>query len=397
MMEQKKKYDVFISYTFSDSKISEKVCGYLESHNIRCFLAHRDINEGIAWRPEAVADAIKQSRLFLSVFSREYNISAQTDREIEIAAANFIPIVKCRLTSVYMTSVKRRYLKDCNGIDFFPHLELCSDRLTEFVNRMLNGNYAFFPEITSNREGTGELEKLQLSFAVNGVSFRMIHVPGGTFQMGDTASQQTNYGLYSEKPVHDVILPDFFIGETAVTQALWKAVIRNNPSYFKGDDLPVENVSYQEIVHIFLPILNEILHACLPSNRKFRLPTEAEWEYAARGGKSGGPIFAGSNAINQVAWYSTNAKQTHPVGQKLPNDLGLFDMSGNVWEWCKDGVWNYCKETQYNPKGSSNHSYRMLRGGGWTCEPWWCRVSRRYSLHPHGKYNDTGFRLAISR
>lgn len=397
MKKQEKKYDVFISYTLSDSEIAEKLCGCLESHNIRCFFAHRDIPERVVQTPDDVADAIKQSRLFLSVFSREYNISAQTDREIEIAAADFVPIVTCRLTSVFKTSVKRRYLRDCNGIDFFPQPELCSDRLTEFVKRMLNGNYAFFPEQTSISEGTGEQEKLQLSFAVNGVTFRMIHVPGGTFQMGDTASQQTNYGLYSEKPVHDVILPDYFIGETAVTQALWKAVTRENPSYFKGDDLPVENVSYKDIVHFFLPILNEILHGSLPSNRKFRLPTEAEWEYAARGGKSGGPIFAGSDAINRVAWYCNNAKQTHPVGQKLPNELGLFDMSGNVWEWCNDGVWDYCKEKQYNPKGSSNPHYRMLRGGGWTSNPWWCRVSRRYSLHPHCRDNDSGFRLAISR
>lgn len=168
------------------------------------------------------------------------------------------------------------------------------------------------------------------TFTVNGVSFKMVAVDGGTFTMGATSEQQNPFG--SEKTVHDVTLSDYYIGETEVTQALWQAVMGNNPSYNSGSNNPVEEVSYDDCI-TFINKLNSLLSGQLPSGRKFRLPTEAEWEFAARGGnRSRGNQYSGSNSLGSVAWYDDNSNsQTHPVKQKQANELGLYDMSGNVW------------------------------------------------------------------
>ncbi|MBR6919660.1 MAG: formylglycine-generating enzyme family protein [Bacteroidales bacterium] len=224
-----------------------------------------------------------------------------------------------------------------------------------------------------------------LTFTVNGVSFTMVAVPGGTFQMGATGD-----GDILEGCVHTVTLSDYYMGETVVTQALWRAVMGSNPSYFRGDNLPVERVSYDEIVNDFLPKLNRL------TGKNFRLPTEAEWEYAARGGKSGGTKYAGSNNIDEVAWYSGNSgKQTHPVKSKQPNTLGLYDMSGNVYEWCSDWFDVYGSASQMNPKGPYFGSSRVWRGGCWCSNAWSCRVSRRNANNPDSRYNTNGFRLSL--
>jgi formylglycine-generating enzyme required for sulfatase activity len=223
------------------------------------------------------------------------------------------------------------------------------------------------------------------TFMVNGVSFTMIPIQGGTFSMGAT-SEQSNYADSSEKPVHQVTLSDFSIGETEVTQALWVSVMGTNPSHFIGDlQRPVDNVSW-EMCQEFITKLNEI------SGSMFRLPTEAEWEYAARGGNmSRGYRYSGSNLIGSVAWYDGNAGSgvqyngpdygTHPVATKAPNELGLYDMSGNVSEWCQDWYGAYGSASQENPLGPESGTYRVTRGGSYTLSDEMCRVStRRYSL-----------------
>ena len=201
-----------------------------------------------------------------------------------------------------------------------------------------------------------------------------------------------------EKPVHDVTLSDFHIGETPVTQALWKAVMGNNPSYFEGDDRPVEKVSWHDCQE-FIRKLNAI------SGRVFRLPTEAEWEYVARGGaKSAGYKYSGSNDINAVAWYKVNACDkgegspdygTHVVKTKQPNELGIYDMSGNVWEWCFDWYGNYTAAAQSNPRGPSAGSYRVCRGGSWYSGAGYCRSSYRNNDGPGNRYGDLGLRLVL--
>ena len=191
----------------------------------------------------------------------------------------------------------------------------------------------------------------------DGVSIKMIKVEGGTFTMGATDEQGTDPDS-DEFPPHQVTLSNFSIGETEVTQGLWKAVMGNNPSNFTGDNLPVEEVSWDDC-QLFIAKLNQL------TGRNFRLPTEAEWEYAARGGnKSKGYKYAGSNTIDNVAWYKDNSgDKTHPVGSKAPNELGLYDMNGNVWEWCQDWFGDYSSSAQTNPTGPASGELRVNRGG----------------------------------
>ncbi|MBR4156726.1 MAG: SUMF1/EgtB/PvdO family nonheme iron enzyme [Bacteroidales bacterium] len=224
------------------------------------------------------------------------------------------------------------------------------------------------------------------TFTVKGVSFTMIAVEGGTFKMGATSEQ----GSDDEKPVHNVTLSDYYIGETEVTQELWQAVMGTNPSYSKGNKKPVEKVSWDDCQE-FIRKLNQL------TGMNFRLPTEAEWEYAARGGnKSKGYKYSGSNTIDNVAWYTSNSgSKTHDVKTKQSNELGIYDMSGNVWEWCQDRYGSYSSSSQTNPTGSSSGSYRVLRGGCWGGSAGSCRVSYRYYFSPDDRYYNLGLRLAL--
>ena len=226
------------------------------------------------------------------------------------------------------------------------------------------------------------------NFTVDNVSFTMVAVAGGTFNMG------SNDGYSDEKPVHSVTLSDYYIGETEVTQELWKAVMGSNPSYFKGDKNPVEQVSYNDCID-FINKLNILLAGQLPDGRKFRLPTEAQWEFAARGGdKSKGYKYSGSNSIDDVAWY-WNSGKTHLIRQKQPNELGLYDMSGNVHELCSDWYGDYSSSPQTNPEGPSNGKYRVLRGGSWIPYVPGCRVADRARADIDKGFNYHGLRLAF--
>ena len=232
------------------------------------------------------------------------------------------------------------------------------------------------------------------SYTVNGVSFKMIAVEGGTFKMGATAEQQSSYR--DEKPVHDVTLGNYSIGETEVTQALWQAVMGSNPSHFSGRNNPVENVSYNDCI-TFINKLNTLLSGQLPNGRNFRLPTEAEWEYAARGGnRSRGYRYSGSDNLGSVAWcYDNSGSKTHQVKQKQANELGLYDMSGNVWEWCNDWHGSYSSSSQTNPKGPSSGSFRVLRGGSWFNSAPHSRVPVRGGGTPDDRNGNYGLRLAL--
>lgn len=228
------------------------------------------------------------------------------------------------------------------------------------------------------------------TITVNGVSFDMIMVEGGTFTMGAT-SEQGNDASDAEKPAHQVTLSDYYIGETEVTQALWQAVMGINPSNFKGNSNPVESVSWNYCQE-FIRKLNSL------TGRTFRLPTEAEWEFAARGGnESKGYKYSGSNNIDAVAWYDYNSdSKTHAVKTKSPNELGIYDMTGNVLEWCQDWCeWSYSSNAQTNPKGPSSGSFRVLRGGSWNYKAWNCRVSHRIGCFPDYGYNYIGLRLVL--
>jgi formylglycine-generating enzyme required for sulfatase activity len=221
----------------------------------------------------------------------------------------------------------------------------------------------------------------------------MVYVQGGTFTMGCTSEQGSDC-FNDEKPVHQVTLSSFYMGQYEVTQAQWKAVMGSNPSRFKGDNLPVEQVSWNDVQE-FIRKLNA------QTGKRYRLPTEAEWEYAARGGnQSRGYYFSGSNGASKVAWHPDNSgNKTHPVGTKSANELGIYDMSGNVWEWCYDWYGDYPASAQNNPVGASSGSGRVRRGGSWSgyaAGAGHCIVDYRSSISPSRSYDVLGFRLACS-
>lgn len=226
-------------------------------------------------------------------------------------------------------------------------------------------------------------------FTVNGVSFEMVRVEGGTFRMGAT-SEQGSDAWGDEKPVHSVTLSGYYIGKTEVTQALWQAVMGSNPSRFEGSDLPVECVSWNDCQE-FIQKLNRL------TGRNFRLPTEAEWEFACRGGNnSRGYKYSGSNNLGSVAWYDGNSGgKTHPVATKSPNELGIYDMSGNVLEWCADWYGDYSSGAQTNPKGPYGGSSRVYRGGGWCGSVGSCRSSCRSHGNLALRVDIFGLRLAL--
>ena len=227
------------------------------------------------------------------------------------------------------------------------------------------------------------------TYTANGVSFTMKPVAGGTFTMGATSEQKNSDD--DEKPKHTVTLSDYYIGETEVTQELWAAVMGSNPSHFTGNmQRPVERVSWDDC-QTFIRKLNELTGA------NFRLPTEAEWEFAARGGRnSRGYQYSGSSNIGDVAWYDDNSSDTtHPVKTKSPNELGIYDMSGNVWEWCQDWRGPYSSSSQTNPTGPSTGSGRVYRGGSWFNFVHSCRSAYRYSSTPDFRDDLLGLRLSL--
>ena len=224
----------------------------------------------------------------------------------------------------------------------------------------------------------------------DGISIDMVKVEAGTFMMGATSEMKDPSS--DEKPLHQVTLTnDYYMGKYEVTQALWRAVMGSNPSYFKGDNLPVEKVSWKNCQK-FISKLNKM------TGRKFRLPTEAEWEYAARGGKkSRGYQYSGSNSISDVAWYDGNSgSKPHPVGTKQANELGIYDMTGNVWEWCQDWIGSYLSSSQTNPTGADSGSYPVHRGGCYNDVAWGCRLSHRSCSSPDDGYDYFGLRLVLS-
>ena len=243
--------------------------------------------------------------------------------------------------------------------------------------------YSEEPRVSSSYTDDG------IMFSIGNVRFEMVRVEGGTFTMGATAEQGSDADD-DEKPTHQVTLSSYSIGKTEVTQALWQAVMGSNPSYFKGSNLPVVDVSWEDC-QAFITKLNAL------TGKTFRLPTEAEWEFAARGGNnSRGYKYSGSNTLSNVAWYTDNSSSTtHPVATKASNELGLYDMTGNVLEWCSDWYGSYSTSSQYNTTGPNSGSYRVYRGGCWDRSAWWCRVSRRGYNAPAGRYYFLGLRLAL--
>jgi formylglycine-generating enzyme required for sulfatase activity len=246
------------------------------------------------------------------------------------------------------------------------------------------------PEIIPEEEPSSAIIK---KFSIVGISFNMCMVEGGTFSIGATPEQGI-YAGYDEKPSIEVQLSDFSIADTPVTQNLWVALMGENPSHFRGDELPVERVTWDECMQ-FIEKLNAV------TGESFRLPTEAEWEYAARGGnRTLKTKYSGSDDdhIDDYVWYKNNSMGTQPVKTKLPNELGIYDMSGNVSEWCSDWYYNSYAigGTRNNPTGPTAGTARVIRGGSWNDKAINCRISKRASLNPAYRSKQVGFRLLLS-
>ena len=234
---------------------------------------------------------------------------------------------------------------------------------------------------------------------MNSVKMTLKHVQAGEFMMGSPTSDK--YRSDDETQHRVTLTKDYWIGETEVTQEQYKAVMGRNPSYFsKGGAYPVENVSWTDAMAFCEKLTKaERANGNLPDGYEYTLPTEAQWEYAARGGQKAGRyrVFSGSDEINDVVWYDDNSSDsTHPVGQKRANELGLYDMCGNVWEWCRDWYEAYPDGAVTNPVGPSSGSNRELRGGSWDSYARHCRSAIRAGIDPSDRDYDYGFRVALA-
>lgn len=274
---------------------------------------------------------------------------------------------------------------------------ILSDGPVNAINDADGDGHLSINDITTLIDQLLDINQTTQRFVANGVPFTMVIVREGSFVMG--TNNQMSDANYDEFPAHQVTLSTYTIGQTQVTQELWEAVMGNNPSGCRiHPQCPVENVSWNDCQE-FISVLNA-LTGC-----SFRLPTEAEWEFAARGGnESHGYKYAGSNDLSSVGWYSYNdswvlrgngAHGTHEVATRLPNELNLYDMSGNVHEWCQDWYASYSAAAQTDPTGPDYGSNRVYRGGNWYFDEWFCRVSFRNSVVPTYQSHGIGMRLAL--
>jgi formylglycine-generating enzyme required for sulfatase activity/uncharacterized protein YjdB len=231
-----------------------------------------------------------------------------------------------------------------------------------------------------------------VEYTVNGVTFKMVKVDGGSFTMGATEEEDADYQVFKGSPKHPVTLSKYWIGQTEVTQELWAAVMGSNPSTDQSNlQYPVNSISWEDCA-TFISQLNQL------TGKQFRLPTEAEWEYAAKGGaKSMGYVYSGSDNLDEVAWFSTNSEShLHQVGTKKANELGLYDMCGNIDEWCNDWYSLYTADSVENPTGPETGMSRIHRGGRWNASAMYCRLTRRDGFAPGVTRNYLGLRLALT-
>lgn len=423
-------YDVFISYSSMDKQVADKVCQALEYQNIKCWMAPRDIEVGQKYS-EAIESAICNSKIFLIIFSKNSQSSPWVESELNIAFTEYKIIVPLRIDNAKLEGEMRLLLNNKQWIDICQTSDEVFENLVTTIAKYIkkqkggdkqnilldkNGNSLktehlepsffrkyymyicvaiaisamlfsmFFPKLFYTEK------EPCITFTVNNVSFDMIYVKGDTFEMGEIKTNDNPFDM----PKHMVTLSDFYIGKYTVTQALWIAVMNDNPSDYKGENLPVNNVSWHDC-QAFVNKLNAI------TKKKFALLTEAQWEFAARGGiKSKGYNYSGSNNLSDVGWYDDNSDQTmHTVGMKKPNELGVYDMSGNIEEWCSDWYidWYNVQEcnSEVNPTGPAKGKDGMtvVRNGSFTGSEYGCRIFTRNYFPGESGSALIGFRLAL--
>ena len=392
--------EVFISYKSRetapdsiDETVASELCQQLEAAGITCWMAPRDIEPGNRFAP-AIMEALENCNAMVVVFSRFANESEHIANEVNTAFARKIDIIPFKIDRSQPKSELKYYLCRMQWINASDNFRSKIPELIDALRHKLGRN-AEQPDQGYVIDAPRTPKKVSVSsktleFTAYGVSFKMIQVEGGTFMMGGTPEQGID-ALSDEMPTHQVTLSTYHIGQTQVTQELWRAVMGDNPSMFRGDlQRPVDSVSWLDCQK-FLKRLTKL------TGQEFRLPTEAEWEYAARGGSnSKGYKYPGSNDFVKVAWYIDNSNSiTHPVGKKEANELGIYDMCGNVWEWCYDWYGPYGRNSQINPTGPKTGFCHVIRGGSWLDDAGYFRVSRRSYLGPMIIGRDLGFRLVF--
>ena len=389
---------IFISYKRIDKDRVTRVTDRIQNElNEPCWMDVDEI-ESDAQFVSVIIKAIDDAEVFLFMYSKAHSIIENyatdwTIRELNYAQERKKRIVFVNIDGVALTSW---------FLFMFPQKQQINAQHEEEITKLIK-NIRQWLNIGKNNMHESDLvikndhpiyakQVEKIVFSVLDESFSMIKINKGHFYMG-TVFPNTTHALIDDIPNshHVIITKDYYLGETSVTQGLWETVMGQNPSCFKNKTHPVDSVSWDDC-QMFIKRLNSILE------KRFRLPTEAEWEYAARGGVlSQCYLYSGSNRIGDVAWYNENSmKKTHPVKQKAANELGLYDMSGNVWEWCQDYYEDYERVTLQDPQGPSLGIYRVYKGGCW-CEEEDCRVTARRKDKPgFTSYGGLGFRLAMS-
>lgn len=374
------KYDVFISYSHKDTDVAGSICKALTDAGISCFFD--DISVDTPDWLYKITDAIVNSKIFLYLGSKSTSTAIITPKELLLAVNHKeTSSIYCYFIEEHTLPLEIEFLLvNVNQRHMSEH-PVNTGLIPDIKNLLSIGCIPSKPIPT--------IEGNPVSIAIGLLRLEMIRIDGGTLNIGATP-EQTEYADTNEHPEYEALLPTYYMSKYPITQDIWEYVMGYNKSHFrhKGDNsyknYPAEHLTYGEAQE-FVRRLSKL------TNLPFSIPTEEEWEYAARGGqKSQGHIYAGSNDIEEVAWYHDNSgRTTHPVGQKLPNELGLYDMCGNVWEWTETPAHSY--GIQASPGGN----VFIRRGGSWWHEAKNCRVSRRYPSDHAKKTSGLGLRVVI--
>ena len=325
---------------------------------MQCWIAPRDVQPGARYAAEIV-NGIKNCKVMVLVYSKESNQSDHVANEVDRAFNGGKTIIPFLVDDTPMNDEFDYYLSRKHWLVAYPHYADQLENLAHAVANVLEIEFKSLSEIGqgSHNSNNHTLHQDNPPSILQNLANNMVYVEGGSFHMGNNISRDCD-AFEDEMPIHEVNTSSFYISKYEVTQEEWMFVMGNNPSLFGGSKRPVDNISWDDC-QLFIKKLNEL------TGKQFRLPTEAEWEYAARGGKlSHGFKYAGSNIIQDVAWFEGNSDgQTHEVGSKMPNELGLYDMSGNVFEWCQDWYGNITKEDYY--EGIYNSLYHAINLVRW--------------------------------
>jgi len=400
-------HDVFISHSAKDKAVADAVCATLEGAGIRCWMAPRDILPSADWGA-SIIDAIEGSRLMVLIFSSHSNQSEQVKREIQNAVQEGVAILPLRIEDVPLTKSLRYFLSSVHWLDALtPPLEAHLKGMCAQIQALLGvpsskkvAEAAVPPADLPDarpaigariRERGGDSTKELTLDLGRGVQIRFVLIPAGKFLMGSPDREKAR--LSNEGPQLEVtISKQFYMGVYEVTQEQYEAVMGTNPSGFKGSKFPVEQVSWDDAVEFCKKL-------SVKTGKTVRLPTEAEWEYACRAGSNARFCFGDDDSeLGGYAWYGDNSDgKTHPVGEKKPNVFGLYDMHGNILEWCRD--WyakSYESPTNVDPIGPDSGTDRVLRGGCWGVIPALCRSAFRNARTPKIRSFNFGFRVVVS-